>query len=400
MLAAGYNATFTTVTFSTPVPPCPIPLKLPNAIGGARFTSWARAAAALAALIFGLVSSSAYSDSGATATAGPLRIIALPTAPFVLPGSNPPAGFSVDIWNEVARRMHVDFAWRMARDPAELFAAVQNQDAEVAIGAIVITPEREKAMDFSIPFLDSGLRIMVPTDSQRGVVAAIVWSIPWTTVGHLLLAAIVIIVLLANLLWLIQRHRDKGTTLHYLPGVGEGLWRIMRTIAAAAYGDTDAPTVTKRIAVVLVWLLGVAIIAQLTASLTSFQTVERLRLTIRGPGDLPGKTIASVPDTAAAHYLTARELSFIPVHSAPEALRLLQHGEVQAMVFDAPSLEYWAAKEGRNVVEVVGPIFRPEKYAFAVANGSALRKQIDVALLEMYKDGTYERIYSSWFTSR
>jgi polar amino acid transport system substrate-binding protein len=107
-----------------------------------------------------------------------------------------------------------------------------------------------------------------------------------------------------------------------------------------------------------------------------------------------------VPETAAAHYLTARELSFTPVHSAAEALRLLQQGAVQAVVFDAPSLEYWAAKEGRGIVEVVGPVFRTEKIAMAVATGSVLRKQIDEALLEIYKDGTYDRIHSAWFSSR
>jgi len=225
--------------------------------------------------------------------------------------------------------MHVNFTWRMARDPAELFAAVQSHDADVAVGAIVITPEREAILDFSLPFLDSGLRIMVPTDSQRGVVSTIVWSIPWMTVGHLLAAAIIILLVLANLLWLIQRRRDEGLSQNYLSGVGEVLWRIMRTIAAAEYGDTDAPGVMKRIGVVLVWLLGVVIIAQLTASLTSFQTIDRLKSGIRGP-------------------------------------------------------EYWAAKAGHGVVEVVGPMFRPEKYAMAVANGSALRKQIDDALPEIY----------------
>jgi len=296
--------------------------------------------------------------------------------------------------------MHVDFTWRMARDPAELLAAVESHDADLAVGAIVITPERENVLDFSLPVLDSGLRIMVPTGSQRGVVTTIVWSIPWATVGHLLAAAIVIIFLLANLLWLIQRRRDKGLIRDYPSGVGEALWRIMRMIAAAAYGDTDAPRAMKRIGVVLVWLLGVVIIAQLTASLTSFQTIERLRSTIHGPEDLPGKTIASVQGTAAADYLTARGLSFTPVRSAPETLRLLQQGAVQAMVFDAPALEYWAAKEGRGVLEVVGPIFRPEKYAIAVANGSALRKRIDITLLEIYKDGTYEKIHSAWFSGR
>jgi hypothetical protein len=133
----------------------------------------------------------------------------------------------------------------------------------------------------------------------------------------------------------------------------------MRAIAAATYGDDDAAGVMKRIGVVLVWLLGVAIIAELTASITSFQTIDRLQSAIRGPDDLPGKTIASVRGTAAADYLTAQGLAYTPIASASEAFELLQHGELQAVVFDAPALEYWAAKQGHGIVEVVGPLFRP-----------------------------------------
>jgi hypothetical protein len=69
-----------------------------------------------------------------------------------------------------------------------------------------------------------------------------------------------------------------------------------------------------------------------------------------------------------------------------------------ALVFDAATLQYWAAKQGKGIVQVVGPTFRPQKYAIAVAVGSALRKQINRALLEIYADGTYEKIYSAWFS--
>src|SRR5215470_17547817 len=110
--------------------------------------SYGRTVVALTALVVESVSSLAHADPRATATAGPLRVVALATAPFVLPGTDPPVGFSVDLWNEVARRMHVDFTWRMARDPAELLAAVESHDADLAVGAIVITPERENVLDF------------------------------------------------------------------------------------------------------------------------------------------------------------------------------------------------------------------------------------------------------------
>jgi polar amino acid transport system substrate-binding protein len=76
---------------------------------------------------------------------------------------------------------------------------------------------------------------------------------------------------------------------------------------------------------------------------------------------------------------------------------MLMQGDVQAIVFDAPTLQYWVAKRGNGVLAVLGPVFMPEKYGIAVANGSPLRKPINEALLAMYDDGTYERIYAKWF---
>jgi len=147
-------------------------------------------------------------------------------------------------------------------------------------------------------------------------------------------------------------------------------------------------------------LLGVVLIAQLTATVTSSQTVERLQSTIRGPEDLPGKRIASVPGTVAGDYLAQRGLPFVSVNYGPDGIRMLTEGEVQAVVFDAPTLQYWAAKQGQGVVRVVGPLFRQEKYAIAVAEGSGLRKRINQALLKIYEDGTYEQIYARWFSPK
>lgn len=55
-----------------------------------------------------------------------------------------------------------------------------------------------------------------------------------------------------------------------------------------------------------------------------------------------------------AIYLTARGLPFTTVTYGPDAIRMLMRGEVQAVVFDAATLQYWAGKEGKGVVQVVG----------------------------------------------
>jgi ABC-type amino acid transport substrate-binding protein len=328
----------------------------------------------------------------------PLRVMIAPIAPFVLPRTHTPAGFSIDLWNEVARRMRVEFAWTVASAQPDLLPAVQHGDADVAISAITMTPQREKVVDFSLPYFDSGLQIMVRARNESTFLATF-RSIPWRPIGQLLGVAISIVFLLANLVWLIERRNDRNFQKPYARAIGEGLWVTMLIIATGEHGERDASNMWRRILVPAMWLIGVVLIAQLTATVTSSQTVARLQSTIQGPDDLPGKTIGTVPGTIAADYLTQRGLPFVNVTTAAEGFRMLTQGDVQAIVYDAPTLQYWAAKRSSGVLQVVGPIFRPEKYGIAVAEGSALRKDINEALLAMYEDGTYEQIYGKWFAA-
>jgi ABC-type amino acid transport substrate-binding protein len=326
----------------------------------------------------------------------PLRVVTTPIAPFVLPDTDPAAGFSIDVWDTVARRMHVDFTLQVVAAD-ERFSKVERGDADVAIGLLVMTPEDDKRVDFTHPYLDSGLQIMVRAQ-REGHLLELFDSIPWRAIGELFGVAILIMLLLANVLWLIERRNNPRFRKRYLTAIGEGLWGSMLIIATGEHGDRDAPNVIKRIAVVAMWLLGVVLVAQLTATVTSSQVVARFQSEIRGPPDLPGKTIAATPGTIAGDYLAGLGLPFTPMANADEGIRMLTHGEVQAIVLNSAALQYLAAKRGKGVVQVVGPIFRPYKVGIVVREGSPLRKRINEALLAMYADGTYEDIYAKWFS--
>jgi polar amino acid transport system substrate-binding protein len=324
-----------------------------------------------------------------------LSVVTTPTAPFVLPNTDPMTGFSVDVWNEVARRLHVDFTLRAV--PADdRLPSLQRGEADVAIGLIVMTPEDERRVDFSAPYFDSGLQIMVRAQGEGRLLSA-VHSIPWASIGELFGVAILVVLALANVLWLVERRYNPRFRKSYLTAIGEGLWGSMLIIATGEYGDRDAPDVIKRIAVVSMWLLGVVLIAQLTATVTSSQTVARLQSEIHGPAHLPGKTITATPGTIAGDYLVQHGLPFVSMPNPDEGIRMLTRGEVQAIVLSAAILQYLATQPGNQKLQVVGPIFRPYKIAFAVREGSPLRKQINEALLAIYEDGTYEGLSGKWF---
>ena len=88
----------------------------------------------------------------------PLRVATGRIAPFVIPEGGRLTGFSIDLWNELARRLRVESAWTDVGPSADQIQAVRRGDADVAISAITITQEREKVVDFSHPYFDSGLQ--------------------------------------------------------------------------------------------------------------------------------------------------------------------------------------------------------------------------------------------------
>src|SRR5262249_38098616 len=148
-------------------------------------------------------------------------------------------------------------------------------------------------------------------------------SIPWPTLGVLLGAFIAIMFIMANILWIVERHASPEFRKGYFRGIGEGLWGVALIVATGEHGDRQAVRVVKRLIVFVMWLAGVVLIAQLTATITSTQTVDRLNSTIRGPSDLAGKTIATVGGTVAANYLTEQGLQYVSVASAEDGCDLV-----------------------------------------------------------------------------
>jgi ABC-type amino acid transport substrate-binding protein len=325
-----------------------------------------------------------------------LRVAVKPIEPFVFTRGSERVGFSIDLWNAVAQTLHVDTAWVEVATVDEQLQAVRNGTADAAIAAITITKERDRTVDFTQPYFDSGLQILVKAEGGNRLRDAFD-SMPWATIGAILGAFVVVMFVMAHVVWIVERRADERFRRGYLKGVGEGLWAVALIVATGEHGDREGSRIVKRLIVFVMWLAGVVVIAQLTATVTSTQTVARLSSAIHGPDDLPGKRIATVHGTVAADYLSRQGLPHRDVATARAGRDLVLAGDVQALVFDAPTLQYLAAQQGGGVLQVVGPVFAVQKYGIAVPDGSPLRKRINDALLEIVEDGRYEALHDKWF---
>jgi ABC-type amino acid transport substrate-binding protein len=258
-----------------------------------------------------------------------LRIATGEIPPFVLKQGDELTGFSVDLWTVLARRLNAGFQLveMGLHSEREQLQAVQRGDADVAISAIAITEEREELVDFSMPYFDSGLQIIVRDESDSPFVTTM-GSLFSPAIRQLIGVGVIIVVLLANALWLVERRSNPYFQKGYLPGIMEGIWGVMLIIATGEHGDRDTPRWVKRLTVVFMWLFGVVLIAQFTATITSSLTVQQMQSSIQGPGDLPGKTIATVPGSIAADYLSQAGLRFVNVTNADDGYNMLVQRQV------------------------------------------------------------------------
>jgi polar amino acid transport system substrate-binding protein len=211
--------------------------------------------------------------------------------------------------------------------------------------------------------------------------------------------ALLIIIVPAHVIWLLDRGNEYGASPSkgYFPGILHAM--TWATTALVSQVQTLPSQWLARIVGLLWMFAGVVFIALYTAELTATLTVEQIRGAINGPGDLPGKRVAALAQSPAASYLRGinAEVQEFP---APEALyQALLDGKVDAILWSAPPLRYYAVHDGVGRVKMVGPEFNRNDAGFLFQLGDPLRRRVSSVIVALHEDGTYEKIYGRWFGS-
>ena len=105
-------------------------------------------------------------------------------------------------------------------------------------------------------------------------------------------------------------------------------------------------------------LVSMVFMSYFQATITSALTIQTLKGDINGPEDLAGRKVGTTTGSTAAGYLKALDVTATEFSKITEALAALENKQLDAVVFDSPVLLYYAATQGRNKVQIVGPMLR------------------------------------------
>ena len=325
-----------------------------------------------------------------------VRVAVRVLPPFVEKQGDRYTGYTTDLWNEIASRLELQTRFVEVANVGEQLDAVRQGDADVAATAISITSERERSLDFSVPYFDGGLQIMVPTSQDVSLISSLKALFAPSVLG-LLGFFVIALVVVGSIVALVERRRNPDFAHRGFRSFGEGMWWAIVTVATVGYGDRVTRTTTGRLIAAFWILFGLVFVAQFTATVTTNLTVKELQTDITGPADLSGHDVVTVDGTTAARYLVAHEIPFRAVGSVREMVDEVADGNADAAVYDAPILSYERQRVGSSQVSLVGALFTKEYYGIAFPAGSSLVERVNRVLLELDEDGTTERLSREWF---
>jgi polar amino acid transport system substrate-binding protein len=324
-----------------------------------------------------------------------LTVSTVTRPPFSMTQDGAETGFSIELLEALAHTLD----WEYEINRTELFSDMLNSvvdgRADMAIANISITSAREIAMDFSQPIFESGLQIMIPAEKLR---TPSIWRALLSR--DLLVALGIAFVLLIGggmLMWVFERRAqpyfDRPARNAWFPS----FWWALNLVVNGGFEERVPQTIFGRLFGVLLVLSSLFVVSVFVAKITSVMTVEAITGSVNSVNDLYGQRVGTIQGSTAAEFLQRRDIDFRGFDGLDTLLAGFEAREIDAVVFDAPILSYYANQGGKDMASMAGSVFRRENYGMIFPTGSPLVEEVNQALLALREDGTYDGIYRKWF---
>ncbi|KAG4388564.1 hypothetical protein GLYMA_09G197100v4 [Glycine max] len=272
---------------------------------------------------------------------------------------------------------------------------------DAAVGDITITTERTKMVDFTQPYIESGLVVVASvkkTDSNAWAFLTPFTPMMWTVTA-------VFFLLVGAVVWILEHRLNddfRGPPKQQMVTI---LWFSFSTMFFAHRENTVS---TLGRFVLLIWLFVVLIInSSYTASLTSILTVQQLSSPVKGIESLIsskepiGYLQGSFTRTYLIDEIGIDESRLVPLKTPEETTEALkkgpQKGGVAAYVDERAYIELFLSS--RCDYSIVGQEFTRNGWGFAFPRDSPLAVDLSTAILELAENGDLQRIHDKWLLS-
>ncbi|CAJ1942195.1 unnamed protein product [Sphenostylis stenocarpa] len=271
---------------------------------------------------------------------------------------------------------------------------------DAVVGDITITTNRTKIVDFTQPYIESGLVVVAPIRKMKS--SAWAFLRPFTPMMWFVTGMFFLVV--GAVVWILERRLNddfRGPARRQFVTI---LWFSFSTLF---FSHREKTVSTLGRFVLIIWLFVVLILnSSYIASLTSILTVEQLSSTVKGIESLAtsDERIGFLSGSFAENYLT-EELNIhrsrlVPLNSPSEYEKALKdgpaNGGVTAIIDERAYMELFLST--RCEYGIVGQEFTKMGWGFAFQRDSPLAIDMSTAILKLSENGDLQRIHDKWLT--
>ncbi|KAJ6751885.1 hypothetical protein OIU85_002315 [Salix viminalis] len=310
------------------------------------------------------------------------------------------SGFAIEVFNETIKRLPFDLPYEFIAfnnsSYDELVKQIYLKKYDAVVGDVVLLARRYQYAEFTNPYTETGLMLIVPAVSGRRE-----WSFitPFTKSMWVLIA--VITVYNGFIIWLIERNHCptlKGSMLHQ---IGIVLWLAFNTLFSL-----HAPKLHSNLSRMsgVVWLyVSSIIIHTYTANLTSMLTVQRLEPTVPRVEELLNSNakVGYCTGSYMAEYLPGvlkfKAENLKKYGSAEEYFSAFKNKEISAAFLGTPYAKLFLGRYCNSFIKI-GETYKIGGFGFAFPRGSPLLASVNEALLKITENGTVQALEKTWIT--
>lgn len=302
-----------------------------------------------------------------------------------------------------------------------MVGALINRDADLSIASLTITGAREKVVDFSKPFIDLGISIMIrkPEKQKPGV-----FSFMAPLSYKIWICVIISYVIVSAILFLISR---SSSYEWYFENESDIIPRnkfsvensLFFSFAAFMHQGVDLlpRSVSGRIVTSAWWFFSLILVSSYTANLAAFLTVERLVTPINSVEELSQQTAIRYGTlkggSTMAFFNKSTLLTFkrmwnfmqqhkddVFVRSNREGIEKVRNSKDNfAFLLESTLNEYVNERAPCNTMRI-GENIDAKGYGVATPLGSDLREAVNIAVLSLTESGFLERLKQQWYYDR
>ena len=303
--------------------------------------------------------------------------------PFVIEENGEYTGLTVHLWEHIAFELDLNYQFEET-SIQNMIDGTADSTYFASASALTITADREELVDFTHPYIVTGLGIAV-SYKPAGILQAFkaIFSGEFLWVVTLLIG---LLLFWGLLVWIFERHENRdefgGTTAE---GIGSGFWWAAVTMTTVGYGDKSPRTLGGRI-IGFIWMFAaIILISFFTASIASSLTVTQLDSRVSGPEDLPNVRVGALQNSATLTFLGVQNINATSFNSIDAGLRAVENGAIDAFVHDAPIVSYYTNRDYKNRVRVLPNTFNDQYYGIALPLNSAYRNEMNRIILNYIK---------------